>query len=207
MSKFDENLFGRIAVFKDYLTWEQLEECLKVQRSQSPTPRLGEVLLQKGYLGQEQLQTILEIRRKKVRKLLRDPQEVRDADRAFGALALKAGFISLEDLETAILEQERLARLSLHFRLGEVLVSKSFMEVKDVLEILRHQGKRIVLCPVCDSHFNVIGFREGRKYRCLKCQAELMEPKFLDTVAVDGFIEDEESGSREAELAEEVERR
>jgi hypothetical protein len=34
-----------------------------------------------------------------------------------------------------------------------------------------------------------------------------MEPKFLDTVAVDGFIEDEESGSREAELAEEVERR
>jgi predicted Zn-ribbon and HTH transcriptional regulator len=189
MSKFDETLFGRIAVLNNYLSWDQLEESLQIQRTESPPRRLGEILVDRGYLTQEQLRMILEIRRKKIRKLLRDPQEARESDKDFGELALRAGHITLDGLETAILEQERLSRLGLHFRLGEILVAKALMQVSDVLEILRRQGKRIMLCPMCDCHFNVLGFKAGRAYRCLKCQTDLLEPKFLDTVAVDAFIE------------------
>jgi tRNA(Ile2) C34 agmatinyltransferase TiaS len=189
MSKFEENLFGRIAVINNYVTSEQLEEGLQIQRGESPPRRLGEILVEKGYLTPEQLHMILEIRRKKVRKLLRDPQEVREGDKHFGELAVREGYIDLDELEAAILEQERVARLGLHFRLGEILVANSTVTVKEVLEILRRQGKRVMVCPLCDTHFNVIGFKVGKGYRCSNCQAQLLEPKFLDTVAVDAFIE------------------
>jgi predicted Zn-ribbon and HTH transcriptional regulator len=190
MSKFDENLFGRIALFKSYLTPEQLEGCLRIQRSERPPRLLGEILREQGYLTHHQLETILEIRRKKVRKLLRDPKDVREADRSFGELAMECGYLTLDSLESAILEQQRLTLMNLHFRLGEILVSKAYLDIDQVQEILGRQGKRIMLCPSCDSHFNVMGFRRGRLYRCQRCQAELMETRFLDTVAVDGFIDE-----------------
>jgi hypothetical protein len=189
MSKFDENLFGRIAVINGYLSWAQLEEGLRTQRAESPPRRLGEILLAKGYLTDEQLKMILEIRAKKVRKLLRDPQEARESDRSFGQMALQDGHVTLEDLETAILEQERLARLGLQFRLGEILVAKSLMTVSAVRDTLRRQGKQILLCPVCDAHYNILGLKAGRTYRCARCRTNLVEPKYLDTVAVDASIE------------------
>ena len=195
MSKFDENLFGRIAVFKNYLTWEQLDECLKVQRSQDPERRLGEILRERGYLSPEQLQTILEIRRRKIRKLLRNPNEARECDKTFGEIALEFGYIKLEDLESAVLEQERLGRINLHFRLGEILVASGCMRVSEVQEVLGRQGKRIMVCPLCDAHYNVLGYRRVTSYHCPKCQGELDLPKFLDTVAVDAFIEDSDSST------------
>ncbi|MAG94385.1 MAG: hypothetical protein CMJ48_11635 [Planctomycetaceae bacterium] len=189
MSKFDEHLFGRIAIFKSFLTPEQLEECLRAQRGENPPRLLGEILRERGYLTPSQLNNILEIRRKKVRKLMRDPKEVEASDKDFGELAVDAGYLTLDDLESAILEQERLASMNLHFRLGEVLVSTNYMKVPEILAVLERQSKRIMVCPTCDNHYNVIGFEAGSLYRCLECQAELVEARFLDTVAVDGFIE------------------
>jgi len=101
-----------------------------------------------------------------------------------------SGFVSWDDLECAILEQERLATMNLHFRLGEILVSMERMKFDEVLDTLRRQQKRIMICPLCDNHYNVVGFNRDRVYQCVDCQADLLEPGFLETVAVDGFIED-----------------
>jgi hypothetical protein len=189
MASLDESLFGRIAVLNNYLRADQLEECLRIQRAESPPRRIGDILLEKKYLTEEQLRTILEIRRKKSRKSQANQGEVRENDKAFGHLALQSGLVNLDQLEGAILEQQRLKHLNLHFRLGEIMVAKRMLEASDVVRLLRSQGKQILLCPVCDIHYNVVRYQEGKGYRCNKCQSDLLEPKFLDTVAVDALIE------------------
>jgi transcription initiation factor IIE alpha subunit len=187
--RFEENLFGRIGVFNGFLSRQQLEECLEEERSSEGGADLGTILLRKGYINEEQLGKIQEIRRKKVRKMLRDSKEIERSEKAFGQIALRRGWIQLKDLEEAIVEQERLAKLNLQFRLGEVLVSKRKLSVEQVLEVLNEQQKRILHCPTCDFHYGVFDFQEGRSYRCRKCGDSLEEPLFLDPIAIDGVID------------------
>jgi hypothetical protein len=189
MSTLDENIFGRIALINSYLTREQLEECLQVQRSESPPRRIGQILLERGYLSDEQLQSILDICKQKLRKVNRSLKDAREGDRRFGELAITEGIITLDDLEEAILEQQRLTGLNLHFRIGEILVARFKMKAADVLHLLGIQGRRILVCPVCDIHYNVSKFQEDRMYQCVRCQARMLVPKFLDTIAVDAFLE------------------
>lgn len=189
MSSFDENLFGRIALLNNYLRPHELEECLAIQRSESPPRRIGDILREKGYLTEEQLRLILDIRRKRLRRVKKDPKEAKLADRTFGSLALAAKCVELDDLEDAILEQQRLSSLGLHFRIGEILVSKGKLEVPQVLKLLEQQGKRILRCPICDIHVNVQRFDAGKAYHCVQCGGRLIEPVFLETVAVDAVVE------------------
>jgi len=190
MASLDETLFGRIAVLNNYLRQDQLDECLKIQRSESPPRNIGEILLERGLLREDQLHTILEIRRKKMRRSQRRPAETREQNRSFGDLAVASGTISLDDLEDAVLEQQRLSHLNLHFFLGEVLVARGKMDHHSVLDVLQRQGKSILVCAVCDFHYNVVRYTEGKSYRCFQCGSELLRPKFLDTIAVDGIIEE-----------------
>jgi hypothetical protein len=188
--RFDENLFARIGVHNGFLSREQLGECLEEARSSPSSRDLGTILLEKGYLTEEQLRWIQEIRRKKIRKMLRDTKEIERSEKAFGQIALRRGLVSLEDLEAAIVEQERLNRLNLQFRLGEILVSRGKLEVEQVREILGEQKKKILHCRTCDFHYNVFDPRKGEVHRCRKCGDELVEPLFLDAIAVDGVIDD-----------------
>src|SRR5262245_11053415 len=143
MSRFDENIYGRIALFHGFLRREQLRECLEEERAR-PGTDLGQLLLAKGYLNEKQLGMLKDIRRKKARKVMRDTKELERNERCFGQIALAQGYIKHADLERAVLEQERLRRLNLHFRLGEVLVALGTLSVEDVLEILAEQKKRIL---------------------------------------------------------------
>ncbi len=186
---FDKNLYDRVGVFKGFLQKEQLEECLEEERASAGRRDLGQLLLEKGYLTEEQLGVIQEIRRKKSRKMLRDTKEIERSEKAFGQIALRRGLIGLKDLEAALLEQERLRKLNLQFRLGEVLVALGVLDVEQVLEVLAEQRKRILLCPSCDFHYNVFDHQPLEKYRCKKCGDFLIEPLFLDAVAVDGVID------------------
>jgi hypothetical protein len=189
MSSLDENIFGRVAILNNYLRPDQLDECLQIQRAAGPQRRIGDILREKGYLTEAQLKTILTIRQKKIRKVQRDLEELRKTDKSFGRLALQLGLITIDDLEAAILEQQRLSTLNLHFRLGEVFVANGKLQPSDVLDLLRRQGKRILICPVCDIHYNVVEYRENKVYRCVKCDTELSVPKFLDSVTVDAILE------------------
>lgn len=188
MSKFDENIFSRIALFNNYISKSQLEECVRLKREEGCGTSLGDLLLEKGYISREQLAAVLSIRRKKIRKYLRNPRELRESDKAFGRMVLSDGLIALDDLEGALLEQEHLARLNLHFPIAEILVAKNRLSAGSVLDVLTRQGKRILLCPVCDCHYNVVEFRETKEYRCIKCESGLEKPNYLDAVAVDAVL-------------------
>ena len=188
MSRFDENIFSRVALFNNYISKKQFEECVRIQREGVRDQPLGDILLEKGYISRDRLRRVLSIRRKKIRKYLRNPKEVREGDKAFARLVVTAGRISLDDLEAALLEQELLARMNLHFQICEILVAKDRMSAASVLKVLSQQGRRILVCPVCDCHFNVVEFQETKTYQCLKCENDLEQPDYLDAVAVDAIL-------------------
>jgi hypothetical protein len=191
MSKFDENLFGRIAVLSEYITPEQLQECLDSSREDGSKRHIGRLLLDRGYISREQFDRIVDIRRKKVRRLLRKPEEAQDTDREFGVLARQEGLIDLGILENAVLEQQRLKNLNLNCSLSEVLFASGSIDSEKILSILSKQGRRVLGCPVCDCHYRVIEFEDGRQYECSRCQSALAQPKFLDSLMVDAVLETE----------------
>lgn len=188
MSKFDENLFGRIALLNNYLTKEELERCIEVQREGGSSKSIGQVLLEEGYLTSDQLGRILDIRKKKVRRFLRSADDSALVDRELGRLLLARGLLDLEGLESAVLEQQYLRQLNLHFSLSEVLVSRGQVAVEDIQEVYVERGWKMGRCPTCDGHFRVVEFSPDEEYRCPRCQTVLESPAFLDSVMVDGVI-------------------
>jgi hypothetical protein len=203
--RFEENLFGRIGVINGFLRREQLEECIEEERASSGRQDLGQILLRKGYITEGQLGIIEDVRKKKARKVLCDPREKERSEKTFGQVALRRGWVKPPQLEAAMLEQERLRKLNLQFRIGEVLVAMGVLTVDQILEILNEQRQRILQCPVCDFHYGVLEYHEGGEYRCRKCGEVLREPRFLDCVAVDGVIEEnhaeKEASSNNREVA------
>lgn len=190
MASTDQNLFGSTALLTKWVRQDQLDECLRLQRSESSPRAIGEILLEKGYITGEQLNMVLEARRKRGKKQMVVPEDQVGADKAFGQLAVSRGLVTMDDLEAAVLEQQRLRALNLHFCLGEVFVANGRMKPADVLEILGLQGKRVLVCSLCDLHYNIVRHQKGKEYRCPACGAALIQPKFLETVAVDGVIEE-----------------
>ncbi|MGH9360333.1 MAG: hypothetical protein ACRD2T_00340 [Thermoanaerobaculia bacterium] len=201
MSRFDENITSRIALFHGLVSREQLDECLLAERARAGKGDLGQILLEKGYLSEAQVERIREIRRKKARKSLRDNKEIERSERSFGQIALQRRMVDLNGLERALLEQERLRRLNLQFRLGEVMVALGLLPVERVLDILDEQKRRILLCSACDEHYSVTDYRPGGSYPCKKCGGPLNEALFLDTVAVDGMFEPPRPGNQREETS------
>lgn len=189
MSRFDEHLFGRIAVLGGYVSREQLDACLQVQRQRYPQPYIGQVLLDEGYLNEEQIRNILAIRRQKLRKFNLTRVNAADRDRDFAKQALREKLLNLDQLEDAVLEQQLLRALNLHFTLGEVFLSRRDMEKADILRILTIQGRRMLCCPVCDCHYRAPEYRQEERYECRKCGSVLAPSRFLDDQLADGILE------------------
>jgi hypothetical protein len=197
MSKFDEQLFGRIAVLGGHITKEELDACLADQHERSSPTFIGQVLLERECLSAEQLKSILSIRRQKVRKLNLTHTDAVERDREFARLALRENLVDLDQLEDAVLEQQLLRGVNLHFTLGEVFISRGEVESRKVLRVLAIQGRRMLCCPVCDRHYRIPEFRENREgYQCPKCSSPLTASRFLDDQLADGVLE---AGTTQAE--------
>ena len=192
MSKFDENLFGRIAVLNSYISRKDLEHCLELQQSGSTRKHIGHILLEEGHLTQEQFNRIVEIRNKKIRKLLRNQDDASENDREFARLVLQEGMLELDELEEAVLEQQRLRQFNLQFSLAETLVSRKQLTVESAKEILSMQGRSMLRCSLCDVQYRVVDCRADELYHCPRCKSELIRPVFLDPLMVEGVIGSEE---------------
>ncbi len=66
-----EKLFGRIALEKDFLTPDQLDEAVtiqeKIKKKKGSGPQLGEILIKKGYLQREEVDEIAKIQARRSR--------------------------------------------------------------------------------------------------------------------------------------------
>ncbi|MCU0722106.1 MAG: hypothetical protein MUC63_00550 [Planctomycetes bacterium] len=184
----EDMLFGKIALRKGIITQQQLDECLKEQDTTEGPRLIGMVLLAKGFITKDQLREILEFQKENAQKPALGADEQK-SDIAFGFLAVKRGYTTLNRVYECVREQARTAKLGLFFRLGEIFVNKGYLTVEQVQEILRDQKKTILECEGCGSRFNVIGYEEGKEAKCTKCNRRLVAPRTLETPAVDDSIE------------------
>ena len=191
MSSFEEHLFGRIAVLNGYITVEQLEECLEIQRNATNARPLliGKILRSKGYLLEWQLKKIVDIRRNKVRKMMRNSEDLLQAERDFRRHVIVENIVSPGDMEEAVLEQRRLHRLNIQVTIWEVLVNLGRLAVNEVLEVLALKNHKIMTCRSCDLCFQVAGDSPTDRFFCTQCGRELTEPPYLDFVRTDGIVQ------------------
>ncbi len=191
MSSFEEHLFGRIAVLNGYITVEQLEEGLEIQRNATNARPLliGKILRSKGYLLEWQLKKIVDIRRSKVRKMMRNSEDLLQAERDFRRHVIVENIVSPADMEDAVLEQRRLHRLNIQVTIWEVLVNLGRLAVNEVLEVLALKNHKIMTCRSCDLCFQVAGDNPTDRFFCTQCGRELTEPPYLDFVRTDGIVQ------------------
>ncbi len=59
----EDNLFGKVAVGLGFLSQDQLNECLDIQKREGPesTLRLGELMTRRGLVGPEQVRRVMEV--------------------------------------------------------------------------------------------------------------------------------------------------
>ncbi len=184
MDTHDEILFGRIAVLSKFVTQEQIDECIMQQEERIRTNpedhlHLGTILVEKKYLTEREKRAILQVQKENLQK--RDSgSTARRQERIFGYLVMRLGYCDEQQVYECVREQARLARFNLFFKLGEVFVSKVYLQHDQVEEILALQGKFIVTCPGCKTKFNVVRYQAGSKVKCPECGTIITVPDVLE---------------------------
>jgi serine/threonine-protein kinase len=184
MPEQEELLLGRIAVAKGLLSSEQLDQCIRIQSSQSPPPPLGQVLLAHGYLTEEQLQQLLALQRSRLEKVDRATEKPRKLS-LFGRLVLAKGWVTEGELNECLRIQAQLERFGKARQLGQIMVEKGYLTVAQVKQLLAEQDKYILRCPKCGTRYNVAGYKENQVLRCIKCNSILRKPRRLVHVSAD----------------------
>ncbi len=107
---------GSLLVAEGFITREQLEEALRIQRNNFRTKRnykyLGQILVEKKYLDPDQLQFVIHKHGKQTR---------------IGDILLRCGAITKKEFESALVEQQESGE-----RLGEIFLRKGMVS-DDVL--------------------------------------------------------------------------
>lgn len=124
--------------------------------------------------------------RRKARRVSEEELAERKGDRTIGQLALLRGWLDVSALEDAILEQQRLRRMNLRFRLGEILMQRGVLSADQVRALLAEQGYATAVCRRCEEIVAVSEpvAAEGKQH-CPACKASLRPTQFLDIVHAD----------------------
>ena len=178
-------LFGKIAVKAGMCSDEQIDECIRMQEEMQQRKPLGMIMLEKAYISEDQLQKIIEIQKTNLQEKAINSRTKRD-DGMFGRIVLKLGFASEEQVHDAVRIQAKIEE-DIFLRLGEIMVKKGYLSNEQVQAVLDYQKTKIVVCPDCQTQFNVIMFTEGSDLSCYKCGAALHVPEKLMHVAAEEY--------------------
>ncbi len=164
MAAYNAHLLGQIAVKEGFITPDQLEECIELQKAARDKP-LGAILVAKGYLNREKLIELTGLQRTRFESMAADPGR----GGLFGQLALRHGYVNAEQLGECLREQAGHARSGSSLMLGQILMKKGYLTSALFLEILRLQKKEVAKCPACDSFFDVSTAKGESGFPCTKC--------------------------------------
>ncbi len=162
---------------------EQLREIIARHKG-SGSEALLKSLLAEGIVDAEWVAQARTSMRQRARRQ-KDTEETTSLERSFGQVALERKWITLEQLEEAILEQQRLRRMKLQFRIGEILLRFRRLNLAQVREILAEQGRAVGGCERCATFVRVMAGAEDTDPTCPICNGQLVESIFLDAVHVD----------------------
>ena len=133
----EDGRLGRLAFYAGWATDEEIKRCLRIQQNAvaqgKPAPKFGEVAAREGVLSNDQVAALLRIQ---------GVHRPRDVDTSFGAVAVKAGFITQGQLDETLDEQTRLlAEREEAPLVGMMLEEKGFLTPAQVKAILDLQAK------------------------------------------------------------------
>jgi len=166
-------LIGQIALDLQLVTKEQLQQCVDFQAGQLQPKPIGVLLVQHGFLNAEQLAKVLEEQERRLKEPLpHSPAEVGAV--AFGRLLVERGLAKQEHVNEALRAQQDLVERGIRRRLGELLVESGHLKAEAVPGLLKAQGKTLMACTFCGSHYNVLtSIAEG--YPCRQCGMAMNE--------------------------------
>jgi len=182
-------LFGKIAIHKGYVSTRQLEEAIENQHLPEPgMTKIGELLVDKGYLDPGQRDEIL---KEQSESLARPHPRLRHStvgDLLFGFIALKSSYLTEEQLNLCLREQEELKSVGKSVRLGEICVSLGFLSADQCIQLIQIQGIEIQTCTKCQCRYNVPIARGGLIIHCPHCGSEMTTEDPEERVHVVGDI-------------------
>ncbi len=136
---------------RDWLDSEAFARLLTLKESKYGLDGFVGVIQKESLLCPEKVESLVKRVRNQMRRIHAELPETRVIDGRFGRIAVSAGWISSQDLENALLEQSRLRRIGLKFRLGEVLFKMDLLSRQQVESVLEKQGQRSKACPDCQA--------------------------------------------------------
>ena len=90
-------------------------------------------------------------------------------DKQFGEIALRQGFITKEQLATALSALDDLESKGIASSIDRVLAENGILETSRIEAVRQVQKRRIEICP-CGNRMNVFGYPPGKKLHCSKCR-------------------------------------
>lgn len=94
----------------------------------------------------------------------------------FGHLAIQLGYVTRQQLEECLGEQQKIAP-GQTTRLGQIMLRRRFLTTEQFLEILRQQERYFIRCALCSTkHFA----GDVHDLRCTKCGGQLPKPSLID---------------------------
>lgn len=129
--------FGQIAIQKQLLNLEQLDECLRLQKRMYPPRRIGEILVEKKYLKTEEVEEILVTLEKQKGK---DDSVLQVDDESLEKNVIAKGYVSQRQVKDARKIQDTMRQQGKEVSLGEVLISRRLITLTQ-LKRLRAEGE------------------------------------------------------------------
>ena len=129
-------VIGKLAEKYKFVNEEQIQEALSIQKQEQLAGKkalLGEILVAQGMMSQNQLDFLLSIQ-----KVI----ETRKMDRKFGMIAVKNEFAIKEDIEHALMEQQKSYEKTKTVKMiGDILVESKVMTRDQCDAILKKQQR------------------------------------------------------------------
>ena len=135
-------LLGQIALDRGFISQDQLDECLKAQEKNPQWKQLGMIFLDRDFISEDDLEIVLEIQRKSLDKSV-DNSELKLKDVLFGRIVVSSRFATQGQVNECLREQERIERMGMFLRLGEILVKKGYLNDDNMAEILGYQDGKL----------------------------------------------------------------
>lgn len=164
----DDDLLAKLVVKCRFATEAQVRECLdEARRAGGGGASLGDLLVAKGYVTPKQLAMAEDIGRPADAGAPAETAVPAGPDTAlFGKLVLLKKLANEGQVEECLKVQAELRKAGQYAKLGDILVKKAYLSRKDVEEVLRLQGKRIVRCQACGT---ISGVPEEADMRFASC--------------------------------------
>jgi len=115
-----------------------------------------------------------------------------EAGGSLGKLVVEKGLATSEEVSHCLKIQAENADSGVFVRLGEIFVREGLLSPDQVQDLLALQNVKILVCSKCFTKYNVEGWTEGSDQSCIRCEATLVEPSELASLAVEDTVADEE---------------